>query len=282
VSYPQPFASQEVIEGQEFFRINTLLESSGDLYEIDTSAKAFVIGPESDIARARVTYYDPSVPSRSSSFVVSVGDPFFGRIDALASQSYPVAGTPARIIVSLEDLYEPRWVPSLAAVGVVRVRPKLDLLAYLSTPSNLPTKRADFTTRGRLTIAVGETGTFILCPYYGRKYASVIITNFTGAGGYAASIDGVNFTTDATSPFFGALNHVQETPIPLPAAGAIPAPFGGTASFEVKASLHGLFDYLVVGISGPPVDGAPPAVIPFPSVPVSTLTYLIRFTDDPI
>lgn len=272
MSYPQPLASLETIEGSEFFRINTLLQTGGDAYELDVSAKAFVIGPESDIARARVTYYDPSAPGRSSSFVVSVGDPFVGRIDAFASQKYPVANTPARVIVSLEDLYEPIWTPSLVAVGIVKVRPRLDLLAYLSDRASLPQKRADFVTRGRLTIAAGQTGTFILCPYYGRKYASVIVTNYTGAAGYTVDISGVNFTTDANAPVFvGANQKVHQTAIVM--GGAIPAPNPSTASFEVKASQDGLFDYLMVGISGPAIDSA---------VVADALSYLIRFTDDPI
>jgi hypothetical protein len=258
MSYPQAIASQEVLDGSTFYRLLTPLISGGDAYEMDVGALAFAIGPQSDLGRVRVTYYDPSQPSRSSSFVVSVGDPFIGRIDALVSAKFQIANTPARIVITPEDLYNNQWFPTVNGNDIVSfVRPKIDLLAYLFPPPALPNKRADFVTRGRLTIAPGGTNTtWLVVPFYRRKFASIVIRNLTaGAAGYSVVTKGINFTQDGVPPYTIADFVAMETPIPA-ASGPIAVGPSAVTTLEVPASLNGIFDYLLIGITGPVIDGA--------------------------
>ena len=63
MSYPQPNADQYAINGYQYFRLNTLLSSPGDIYESAQSALAIALGPESDISRVAVAYYDDQVPT---------------------------------------------------------------------------------------------------------------------------------------------------------------------------------------------------------------------------
>lgn len=277
MTFPQlQQASQETREEKDFFRLYTALESGGDVYEIDTSAVAFVIGPQSDVARVRVTYFDPSEPNKLTSFVVSVDDPFLGRLDALLSSvTFPVSGTQARILVTPEDLYEPGWGPSVLAQDIVaQVAPKIDLLCYLNPPAGLPAKRADFTSRGRVTIVDnggGDGTTYLVFPYYGRRYASFKITNFSGGAlaGYTLDVSGINFTTDTRIPITAPSDYLVHD-VAVVTAGAIAAADGATTNIEVKASTDGLFDYLLIAISGPAIDSAAGP----------SFDYLITFSDE--
>lgn len=270
MSYPQPLASQEVLEGQEFFRLFTELDSSGDVYEMDVSAKAFVIGPQSDIARVRVTYWDPILRGNSQSFVVSVDDPFLGRVDAFDTNKYPLVNTQGRILISPEDILENSWRPSNVAGVVAFQPPRIDLLAYLSPPPAVPSKRADFKQEGRLQIGASGTSSLVY-PYYRRKFASVQITNFAAGTGYTVGVNGITFTTDANVPIVdGTSYRVQTTAIVAPTA--IAAGAGSTTTVRVKASTSGLFDYLVINVAGPPISGAV----------VAPIYYTILFTDEEV
>ena len=271
MSYPQPPASGEVLQGSEFYRLFTRMASAGDVYEMDVSAKAFVIGPQSDISRVRVTSWDKDLPGNVQSFTVSVDDPFLGRVDSFGTQKWPGANTPAHVLISPEDFFT-FWQPVVLAQDIVtRVNPSIDLLAYLAPPAATPAKRDDFVQKGRLTIAAGGSGvTTLLYPFYRRKYASIQITNFAAVA-FTLDITGIVFTPDGTAPYASPDSaKVQQTPIVT--AGAIgAAPFN--AQFEVKASTDGLHDYLMVQFRGAPIDGAAVA---------DTINYTVRFTDEEV
>lgn len=259
MSYPQPVASQEILEGQEFVRVKTLLTSSGDAYELNVSAKAFAIGPESDVARARITYFDPIHGPQS--VIVGVGCPFFGRIDAKPKDVYPGSSTPANIIITPEDAIESQAIidTAFSAADAPReainglnlrgfVQPKLDLIAYLSEPKTLPQQRADAIYRGNLVMNSGEnalhdthdpaeTNTYLYFPFYGRKYMSFKIKNGT-AYSYSYRVHGLTFnpgTGGVTSEYLTAWTAVAT---------------GTVGSAEVRASASGQFDYLAVVFSG--------------------------------
>jgi len=259
MSYPQPIASQEIREGQEFYRLLTEIETSGDVYEMDVSAKAFSIGPESDIARARVTYFDAI--NNAHSFVVSVGAPFVGRVDASPTKKY-VGGVPGNIIITPEDIIQSDYRSASVSAGdiVNFIKPRLDIVAALTEPRILPNKRAEFIQRGRVTIPAGEDTYWIYVPFYGRKFASISISNWTGSASYTAQIFGINFSLD------GALRALS---IAADSATAIPAPSGTGIAVEVKASLVGMFDYLEIRIAGNAVTGLG-----------NTLLYTLRTSDE--
>lgn len=253
MSYPQlAQASAETLEGQDYFRLFTEIQSSGDIYEMDTSAQAFVIGPQSDIARARVTYFDPSNPAQASSFVVSVDSPFIGRVDSIASTKYP-NGTSAKILITPEDIINNSFVPSGIGQADIRalVKPKLDLLGYLAPPFSFPPKRADFTKSGICVInddGGHVSGTsYLTLPYYRRRFASLKFLNLT-AGQITVSAIGYVWLPALASRYIDTQ---------LLAASNIAA--GADGSFNIKASTVGLHDAILIKVFGVISDGTNPA-----------------------
>jgi hypothetical protein len=277
MAYPQPLSSQEVIEGQQFFRLSTLLQSGGDAYELDTGALAFALGPQSDLSAVRLTYFDPSQPSQVNSAVVGIDTPFIGRIDALASIKFTLANIKAQIIVTPEDLWNNNWFPTILAENVNYIRPRLDLISYLTPPISLPLKRADFVERGRLNISVGSTAYRIAVPFYCRKFAELIIrNNSVGVAGLTVDVVGVTFTTDGVAPY--ALGDFIAAETPIITGGAVAAGANSVTTFRVPvqsfslATGLGLFDYLMFRINGAPIDGAV----------ADAVRYILRTTDDQI
>jgi hypothetical protein len=247
MSYPQPIASKEVLEGQEFFRLFTQLTSSGDSYEIDVSTKAFCIGPQSDIARARISYWDPENAANAQSFVVNKGEAFFGRVDAFEQARYSRPNLPGRIIVTPEDMYDRAALlnyvsgPALQQILVLH-EPKIDLLSFLSPPNFTPLKRDAATYRGRMQLIPGR-GFRILVPWYGRRFASITLTNYTGIANFTGEARGLNFTPDeevGVSPP-GVTDLQRFTMSPTFSWSAV---VGSTQVVEIKSSQEGLFDYL--------------------------------------
>lgn len=255
MSYPQPLASQEIIEGQQFARFFTPLQSGGDAYELDVAALAFAIGPQSDLSSLRLSYFDPSQPGDVNSAVIGVGTPFASRLDVFASLKFPVANTAAQLIVTPEDLWNNNWYPTVLAEDVNYIKPKIDLLAFLTSPViALPSMRADFVERGRLNISALSTAYRIAVPFYGRKYAEFRLrNNNAGVPGLTVDVVGVNFTTDGIAPY--GLGDFIAMETPLVTAGVV----GGansTTTFRVQAAVSGLFDYLMIRVNGAPIDGA--------------------------
>jgi hypothetical protein len=253
VSYPQAPASIEVNQGQEFYRLYTRLISSGDVYEMDVSAKAFCIGPQSDVARAKITYYDPAISGNAQSFIVGVGDPFVGRIDSIQNSKYASANIGARIIITPEDLLgnstdilnNPLFSVN-ALDWVIKPNPFIDVLGYLSQPPFLPAKRASRYFRGILPINSQGAGTgvsWMLIPWYGRTFASIKFTNLFSSD-ISISIFGASvLPTGANNGTTLHSNAIQILSPTTCAAGTNLAP-------EVRASTSGEWDWLVVRVSG--------------------------------
>lgn len=261
MSYPQPIASQEIAEGQEFYRLKTRLDSSGDAYELNVSAKAFAIGPESDVARCRVTYYDPIHGAQS--IIVGVGAPFVGRVDSNPQAVYP-NGVPGNIIITPEDIIPDRAALITAFTGVDTdfdiigfAQPKLDFVAYLSEPGQIPLRRADFVQRGALSIHnhladdyAGSGTTYLFVPFYRRKYASFKLRNNMGAT-YAVEIRGIGLLNSGISSGGGTTRVQRSTLI-----GPTNVLEANTLAAEVRVSAYGAWDYLGIAISGNGYDAA--------------------------
>lgn len=279
MSYPQPLASQEVIQGQGFNRLFTELDSSGDAYEMDVSAKAFCIGPESDIAKARITYYDSVLAARAQSFVVQVGDPFYGRIDSLPQNKY-AGNIASNIIITPEDLVESQqaFVDAFGA-GIIDtnfdlisyVKPRIDLLGYLSDPAVLALKRSDYVRRGFISVqnhvAVGFGGngtTYLFFPYYRRKYVSLKIFNGVGSN-YTVFVYGMSIRNATT--FDVGVADVKRVQLATAVVGAAPA------ALEIRASTTGFYDYLGISVAGAGYDSGN-AVTP------GVLAYDLTITDE--
>lgn len=271
MSFPQLVqSSREVIEGQEVFRLKTPLVSSGDVYEIDTSAKAFAIGPDSDVSLVRLTYFDPSQPNRSESLVLSVDAPYLGRVDALVSEKYPVQLADAKILVTTEELVNLAWVPNLTNIGYSSIiPPTLDLICYLSAPPVIPLRRADKIFRGR--VGFNTDRTVLGIPIYGRRYASVNMGRYwTDAGPPQMSLLGYNLITDN----YGGIRSQFKTAVAL--ANIVDSQAGTgdgvSTTLEYRASAHGYYDYLLVNLVAGADNTRNPAT-------ENALYYVIRVSD---
>ncbi len=288
MAYPQSVPSAYVSNGQTQWRWKTQLESMGDCYEVDSSAHAIVMGPDSDVARLKVTYYDMNVPppalastpaqTGAQSFFVTPDRPYIGRIDSRLDQAYPLAnGKSGRLIVTVDDIFDGSpfvapgfggWVPAGfgATDKYAAVAPKLDFIAYFEPPQSLISQRSDarwqFNYHQVGGVAAGTAGIGI--PFWGRKYAYVDIQNRQAAAPSTVGIRGITFNQTGNAP-------------PTASEKAILAPGALAANARtdkvIRASVDGMFDMLVITITKDAAIGTQM----FGPVPVRVIT-----SDDPL
>jgi hypothetical protein len=249
-------ASQEIFNSKDYFRIFQDIGSSGDIFELNVSAKAMFIGPQSDVQRVDVTYYDPRAPDGSNlrTVEVSVDNPFVGRLDALMGTPVPNTGppvtpgvvatqSPARMLVSLKDLIEDDYVPYDLNNDplIIRVPPQIDFYQYFKEPSNLAPVRADKTFLFSTTfLPVTENDLAFIVPYYGRRFARIVMVNQTGTDTpFSFEVRGVRLAIGKTTP--AGTNKSAEVPLGYRILAA-----NGMATLETRASEDGSFDLLVI------------------------------------
>lgn len=211
-----------VLRSQEFYRLKEAVTSPGSIYELDESARAIYIGPDSDIAEVQVIYYNPDAPLQLETATVSVNGPFIGRIDSLPKTPVSSTGQPARILVSPVDYVDNAYAPpGSLAHRRFNIPAIIDVIFALRAPAEVPAVRADRTIRlPAVPYNIGNSGgggnngsTDILVPLYGRRLATV---EFLGSA--------IDMTMSLVTLQPGAL-----TPIPrILGAISIPAASGGT------------------------------------------------------
>lgn len=268
MSFPQTQASAAVLRSQELWRLFTEIETSGDIYEINTSLRGLVIGPNSDLESVAVTYYDPlNRPVEANELTVSVNDPFLGRLDVLLDQIYPQtvggaafsAGSPARAFVSPKDIIQNSYVPatvvpSQAGDVIAFVRPRIDLLGYFGDPSSVPAQRGERVINSEVPIfdrGAGSGISFFVLPFYRRK--TIDVRMFSPGGLHTLDLVGVKFRAAGS---FSSL----ESPIATQGGAIAPIATRITA-FASKDGRQdpagtavppiGFFDYVYVAVAGP-------------------------------
>jgi len=230
MSYPQTSPEQSVLNGQEYWRLFTPLGSSGDIYEADVSARAIVVGPQSDVSQFAVTYFDKQAPGGANSVNVGVDKPFVGRLDALANEIYQT-GDRARLLISTNDLVPPAGFrpPSAGPGDVVEVIvPNIDALFYLTSEPGYPPQR---TNRSHLFESLpgggGAVADWFVVPFYGRRFAEItakLLGIPATVAGPPLDVDvfGVNFSNSIADPSVADTGHQEillgTVSIPGPAA----------------------------------------------------------------
>lgn len=202
----QTQASDEVLRGKDFWRLRQQLESAGDIFEIDESVIALYVGPDSDAADLKVTYFDPAQPNGLQSAVISPGTPFNGRLDALLDQAIPATGQKARILVQPADIIGVTYLrPVLPQPAViVRIPTFIDLIGVFGELIQVPTQRSDRQFRTPvLTVGAGGTGfpnsTDIVFPLYNRRCWSVEVSRSPSAVSMDVDISAVRLTPGANN-----------------------------------------------------------------------------------
>lgn len=252
MTFPQPSSTQPVKDGQQFFRLNTLVESSGDMYESEVSALAFVLGPESDISRVRVTYMDPdNLPTQVSQAIISPDRSLTGLVSAYNTETYissfaqthPRKG---RILISIDEYYNPRFRPGLFDAGgagtdsITYVSPRLDVMQYFKPlPSVVPPRSDRLMTFQYMALpVVAGNASWLMVPTYGRKSGFLTFNNLDGINTVTVTVTGVKF---------------QPTSLGVPAGGsqgtimaANPLITNSAAQVKYLASTMGLWDYFAI------------------------------------
>lgn len=241
MTFPQPDSNSPTIQSQGFFRLNQTLVSPGDTYQSEQSGVAYAVGPDSDIARIQVNYYDPSLaPTFMNQVIVSNRAPFVGLIAARNDQNYQPSNVQGRVLFSPADL-----VPNLPAYsfggaashGVMVLPPVMDIIQFFDMPEGgIPTQRNDRQYALDLTNPGGGAGSFALwVPCYGRNLYQVTSFDEFSTGADLA-IDGLNFGND---------DFANPMTTPLKTATAV-----GTSFNQVfYADTSGQFDYLAITMS---------------------------------
>lgn len=249
MSYPQPNADQYAIKGYQFFRLNTLLTSPGDIYESAQSGHGMAIGPESDLANINVAYFDDQVDTFMQRTTISPHRAFVGRIDARNDAVYVPAQRVAKILFWAADIYDPNYRPIAKPAEfdptndkINFVAPRLDVIEYFKPQSSLTPNREDkeFTFQN-YPVVLGRF--YLVLPYYGRRYAYCELTNRDQVTPNTFGLVGVNYAItqdDSATPYH------QETTLSAP---AVVAP-NGQAVRIVRADSDGMFDALVISLTG--------------------------------
>ena len=137
MSYPQPNFDQYALNGYKFARLNTPLTSDGDIYESAQGAQGFAIGPDSDISKVNIGYFDDQVPRFLNQFAITPERSFPGLIAARNEVTYQPSGRPGRILIWSDELYNNTWDPNFIDIaGRIDFEvPVLDVIQYFAPQS---------------------------------------------------------------------------------------------------------------------------------------------------
>lgn len=183
MSYPPPSAEEYAVSGYKFFRLNTPLVSDGDIYEASVGAQAFAIGPDSDISKVNVGYFDDQVPRFMNKVALSQKRSFTGRLDARNNSYYAPSNRPGRLLIWPDELYNVDYRPPGWSSGenwrVDLIPPVLDVIQYFSIPAAIEHVRNDRVYRFQQLPLNGTGRYYLVIPFYGRRYASIQFANHT-------------------------------------------------------------------------------------------------------
>lgn len=243
--YPQPSSDAYAINGYKYFRLNTLLSSPGDIYESAQGGFAFALGPDSDISKVDVAYFDDQAPNYMNMTSIGPGRSFVGRIDARNEVTYQPGGRPGRILFWSDDLYDPAFRPAGFNPNqnlITFVQPRLDVIEYFQDPPTLVPARNDKTYQFQspLTGISGNAG-YLMIPYWGRRYAFIEITNKQGFD-TDFGVFGVNFALKSGTIDAPASSFTQVTPLLTVA----PVATGVQVIKKVTSLADGMFDMLML------------------------------------
>ncbi len=240
MSYPQPSADQYALNAQQAFRLVTQMVSPGDIYEVTQSGYAFAVGPDSDVADIKITYYDAQSAQQFVNQVsISPSRAFAGYIVAQNDATYMPANRPGVILMWAGNL-----IPSNGFLPtgfnpdqdrIVMEYPILDVVQSFQPTASVTSSRPDKTWFYQ-EVVIGNTSGYVLIPYYGRKYAAVQLDNNSGHD-VNFTVTGINFKISDTAP---ATYATLGTALVVTTANTMQI---------YRADTVGLFDYLMIHVT---------------------------------
>jgi hypothetical protein len=163
-------------QGQGFYRIFQKALGNGDIFGIDQSAKAIIVGPNSDFAEYTLYYLDPLKGSAVNLATISSDQPFVGDINARLDRLYGNTDIKGQLVITPKDLYIPTAFFSPGGGGIATTfEPFIDLIIYSVSPSQVPDKRPRRVIRSAVQLGSGTNR--IRFPTYGRRLWSFAIVN---------------------------------------------------------------------------------------------------------
>ncbi len=245
-------ADLSVQQGHETFRLFQGVQSSGDIFEVNASSKAFCVGPQSDLCSYRLSFFDKQAGNNIEEMDLAVGNPIIGRTDAKLATSYPLTALPARILVTPNDLVDNAFLPTAftpANLDFVFARPLpfVDIISYLSEPAGFAPGRADRTFfYPFITVGIAPQAVYFILPYYGRRYAniSVVNRNTSGVLDYTLDVLGVNLSAGTTFSAPAGRSKASEKTL-----GVLSAAAGVTDDLVITAAADGMFDLLSIRLT---------------------------------
>ena len=241
--------SKAVLDSQEVYRINQPLRTAGDVFELDGSCRALVIGPQSDIANYNVDYYDTQASNRISRLGLSAGAPRIGRLDAYGELHFPaLVGSPsAPIIVTPGDLYIDSYTPRGFNENTELIYfepPYVDLVAMFDAPGSLATAvRANKIYRYGSIFTYGLfTDVWYLVPVYGRRLVTVAMRN-------SDPVITIDYSIELVRMVIGQGSGVDFGLCPLKQVASGTLGVASDLSQVITASTNGMWDVLQVKLT---------------------------------
>jgi hypothetical protein len=233
--------------GLDFYRLTTPIVSSGDIYESEVSANAIVLGPQSDIARVRVTYFDPNQPTTLlSQAVISPDRSLTGLVPAVNTEQYVSSFTQSnprkgRVLFSIDDYYDQRFRPATFDGNVDTIAfeaPNLDVIQYFKGLPSVVPQRSDrvFPYQYFKTPTAGNSA-WLIVPGYGRKSGFFTFNNLDGLNTVTMRLTGVKLQPTGLGSPAGAWQGALDN-----AALASNA----TRQYKYKSSTDGLWDLFCI------------------------------------
>lgn len=264
MSYPQPNADAYALNGSRFFRLNTLLASPGDIYESAQGGLGFALGPESDISKVNIGYYDDQVPTFLNTTAIGPSRSFVGRLDARNDASFVPINRPGRVLMWPADLYNPAWRPPAFNVLtdiISYFTPRLDVIQYFSDQPSLVPARNDrsYLIQDIFSGVATTADTYLMIPFWGRRFAQIQATNKNLAGGTSGawnfSVSGVSFGISGNATL--TANSTDYTQLTTLVADA-PIAAQATVLKRITSFADGVFDMLMLRVHRTAPDLDPP------------------------
>lgn len=231
--FVNPNADNYSTKGFGFFRLNAELSCPGDIYETPQGQHAMVLGPECDIERVRVGYYDDQVDTFLNQVIISPARGIIGAVYA-RTELYVPANRPGKILIWPDDLFNPDPPPSVDVENDswTLITPRLEVLQYFSPVASLTSGRNDKRYLFQnLPAPPGNGNVYVQIPYYGRKYASIIVTSTGTAKPIVVTVIGLDFEINENilieRAFLTSAANIQH-------------------NLQVRAATHGMWDMLLV------------------------------------
>lgn len=241
--FPQPSSVSPVLLGQQAFRLTTPIAGPGDIYESEVGALAFAIGPNSDMSSILVTAYDEDDDSGVQQMIISPDRWFIGRTDARTEVLYPGSNRKGRILISLQDIYDPDYTPLAIAEddAIERVTPILDVIQYFVSPTAFTPQRSDrkfqfqyLTPPSTLSSA---KSTWVIIPAYGRKSGFFSFRNQDPSETITVTVNGVQLSTSMPPGTRGAYEQSLYTKQIVN---------NGSDKYSYLSSTDGLWDLFII------------------------------------